>query len=293
MSGRSVLVTGAAGKLGTALCEALRQQGWTVRALEHRRSPAASDEVVSGSICDRAAVERAVDGMDAVVHMAARTHARSGRAYVSVNVRGTENVVAAAEAAEVERVLFVSSRTAVPDAGMYGRSKLEGEAAVARANVAATVVRLPEVYGLDAREGVDDIIRRACRNQTVVVVGGRKAVVCPVHADDVIPPLVAALSAPVAVGKTYTLAGDCVAVGELARRVVAYLGSASRVVELPVWPLRLAGPVSRVLPLPLYPDQLARLLARKPTDASAAARDLGFAPRDLPRGIAEIYRGRG
>lgn len=291
MSG-SVLVTGAAGKLGAALCQELQQQGWTVRALAHRRRPEWCDEMVRGSVCDRSAVERAAEGMDAVVHLAARTHARSAAGYRTVNVEGTANVVAAAGAGGVSRLLFVSSRAATPEAGAYGRSKLEAEALVARGRVDATVVRLPEVYGLNGREGVDDIIRRARRNAPIAVVGSSAAVVCPVHVDDVVPPLVKALGTSAAAGKTYTLAGDCLTVSELARRVVADVGSASRIVELPVWSLRLLGPVTRVVPLPMYPDQLARLLAPKPTDAGAAVRDLGFAPRSLDAALSALAGGR-
>ncbi len=73
---KTLLVTGATGKVGQTFCEALlaspAHQAWRIRALCHNRQlpPGPRVESVRGSIADRAAVERAMQGVTHVVHLA-------------------------------------------------------------------------------------------------------------------------------------------------------------------------------------------------------------------------------
>lgn len=290
MARRVVLVTGAAGRLGTLVCAALQDDGWFVRALRHRHVPTVCDELVSGSLTNRTGLDAAVTGVDAVAHLAAVTHARFRGTYHEVNVAGTSNLLHAAHAAEVGRFLFVSSRAAVTGGGAYSSSKVEAETLVRDAGLPYTIVRLPEIYGAGGREGVDAVIRQARAGRAVPVLGGAAARVCPVHVDDAIRALVAALDAPTSAGKTYTLAGDCLTLEEFARLCIELLGSRSSIVRVPVWALRAIVPLSRVLPLPLYPDQLARLLVPKPESSRDANVDLAFRSRPFSEGLGREAR---
>src|SRR6266849_2631049 len=121
----TALVTGANGILGRLLIDQLMDEG--VRARAYVRSAVsnvgfpAGVETVEGDIRDTGAVQRAVDGVDAVFHLAAVVHAAGPDArplsdYVQINVGGTENVVAAAERARA-RVVYVST------INVYGSSR--------------------------------------------------------------------------------------------------------------------------------------------------------------------------
>jgi nucleoside-diphosphate-sugar epimerase len=114
-----VLVTGGFGNVGSHVVAELRRQGHDVRVVEldtpvtRRAARAVPVEVVWGSIADRAAVDRAVAGVDVVMHLAAvippASDADPERARVT-NVDGTATVVAACEAAAMPpRLLFVST----------------------------------------------------------------------------------------------------------------------------------------------------------------------------------------
>ena len=143
------LVTGASGFIGAHVVAALAAEGAQVRAFD-RRAPydlPAGAEPVAGDVLDRDALARAMDGCDAVFHLAAvYSFARADAALMrAVNVDGTRAVLdAAARCASVRRVVHTSScatcgpvpgRSATEADGPaqyelvvpYKRTKLEGE----------------------------------------------------------------------------------------------------------------------------------------------------------------------
>jgi NADH dehydrogenase len=280
---RTVLVTGAAGGLGRALIPALQAREWRVRALVHRRPVEPADEQVQGDLADASELLRAVDGADAVLHLAARTHARRAADYFEANVEGTRRLLAAG----VPRFVHVSTRAIGEGGGGYSDSKREAERLVERSDSDWVIVRLPEVYGAGSAEGVDAIIGGARRGRAIPIVGAGADEVCPVHVDDVTAALAAALDAPA--GRTYTLAGECMSTRAFAEACVNAFGG-GRIVHVPVAAIRVAGLAARFAPLPLYPDQLARLRAPRPAPSPEAAAELGFSPRPLQAGLSALGR---
>ena len=88
MGGR-VLVTGASGMLGGATADLLADHGWDVTVMQRRTAGGRHRESL-GDIRDPDAVERAVRGQDAVVHLAAKVDVVGPwRYFVDVNVRGS------------------------------------------------------------------------------------------------------------------------------------------------------------------------------------------------------------
>ena len=127
------LVTGATGYLGAELVRELRQRDREVRALV--RSPAAAArldgtgaETVEGDVLDVASIDRALDGVARVFHLAGIVgHRASDEPRMrAVNVEGARNVLAACTRAGVERVVFTSSVAAIGPAGGPGHPRDEG-----------------------------------------------------------------------------------------------------------------------------------------------------------------------
>jgi uronate dehydrogenase len=135
-----VLITGAAGGVGTFLCAGLPQHGWEIRGFDLQ--PGEGDWVV-GSIQDPAALDTAFAGVDAVIHLAGSSLEAPFETILNANLDGTYQVLEAARRAGVRRVVYASSNHAIgftsrsatlttdvpprPDT-YYGVSKVFGEA---------------------------------------------------------------------------------------------------------------------------------------------------------------------
>jgi UDP-glucose 4-epimerase len=169
-----VLVTGASGFVGRHLARVLARNGWAVRRAV-RTSSGRDDEVLVGSIGPATDWQRALAGVDAVVHLAARVHHQheehAVELYRNVNIEGTLQLARSAAKAGVRNFVFVSTvlvhgrsnNSAVPfresdlltPRGLYGMSKAAAEAGLkALAQGGAmniTVVRPPLVYGFGAK----------------------------------------------------------------------------------------------------------------------------------------------
>src|SRR5262245_32148920 len=145
-----VLVTGGTGFAGSHSARALRSAGHKVRLLARSRDKAlrvfpelSAADVVVGDVTDPAAVAKALDGVDAVVHCAAVVAIEARRAHEveSTNLRAVELVVGGAAERGVGSIVYVSSLGALfaPGAPLsehspiaqahsaYARSKAEGE----------------------------------------------------------------------------------------------------------------------------------------------------------------------
>jgi UDP-glucose 4-epimerase len=118
LENRRVLVTGGAGFVGSNLVKRLMDDGARVTVLDDlftgRREnlPAEGLEFVKGSVCDAPLVERVVAQAEVVIHAAARNivvSTRNPREDFETNIGGTLNVLLAARAAKVERVVYTSS----------------------------------------------------------------------------------------------------------------------------------------------------------------------------------------
>jgi nucleoside-diphosphate-sugar epimerase len=118
-----ILVTGANGFIGRALIDVLRQSGDSILAVVRGAKTIATRGVQTMHIADirTARWEHALEGVDAVIHLAARTHILRERnsnplaEYRAVNVQPTIDLFRACQAAAVERFIFVSS------IGVYGK----------------------------------------------------------------------------------------------------------------------------------------------------------------------------
>lgn len=122
---RSVLVTGAAGRIGRQMRSRLRQDYSHVR-LTDRAPPAdlePGEEFVAADLRDEAAVARAAAGMDAIVHLGAIPHEAPWPDILAVNIGGTYNVFEAARRHGVGRVVFASSGHVV---GFHPRGRIVG-----------------------------------------------------------------------------------------------------------------------------------------------------------------------
>lgn len=136
----TVLITGGAGSLGTALVNELqKREFYKIRVLDNNEHALASMKIsypsdvrkFYGSITDKDRIKRAVSGADVVIHCAAMKNIDiteyNTSELIKTNIVGTDNVISASVDAGVHKIMFISSDKAVEPSSIYGASKLVGE----------------------------------------------------------------------------------------------------------------------------------------------------------------------
>lgn len=257
-----VLVTGATSLLGGVVARRLLERGDNVRTFQRRPTMLDVDERL-GSVEDRSAVTAAAEGTDAIVHLAARVGV-TGRwpDFETTNVGGTANVVAAARAVGVRRLVYVSSPSvahtgtslvgagaapADPDAvrGHYARSKALAERLALAADgpgLAVTAIRPHLVWGPGDTQLVGRIVDRA-RTGRLAVVGSGAALVDTTYVDNAAAALVAAIDrAPDLGGEAFVVSnGQPRPIAELVIRIAACAGLPPPTMRVPTVAARIGG----------------------------------------------------
>jgi nucleoside-diphosphate-sugar epimerase len=128
-----VFLTGGSGDLGQVLSRQLQERGDIPVCFDVRPPRSTVGQYIQGSILDREALQRGLEGVDCVVHIAAwhgiheATRARDVYEFWDLNVTGTFYVFEAAARAGVRRFVFISSTSVHNWSGIYGHTKVLGE----------------------------------------------------------------------------------------------------------------------------------------------------------------------
>jgi nucleoside-diphosphate-sugar epimerase len=290
-----ILITGAAGEIGSRMARTFRERGHTVRALVLPDDPQTGRlgdgiDIHRGDVTRPETLGPAFSGIEVVYHLAAVLLCESAELFQKVNVQGTRNVAEAAEAAGVRHLIHVSSASVVyPNTTHYSRSKRQAEDAVTSCRrLHWTLVRPTLVY--DGEGGLEfklyaDFVKRF---PVVPLVAGGRARKRPVHVDDLLEGLLAMADNPVTWGKTYNLSGgETVTLRELAQLMLERRGLRKPMLSLPASACTVAARIWGALnrrPF-LMEHTLAGLTQDADLDPSAAMRDLGYRPIGVREGL--------
>lgn len=278
-----VLVAGGTGFIGSHLCRALADGGHEVTALS--RSPSETPEGVDSAVGDVTAYDSiapAVDGHDAVVNLVALSplfEPDGGNVmHDRIHRGGTENLVRAAEDAGADRFIQMSALGADPNGDTaYIRSKGQAEEVVRGSDLDWTIFRPSVVFG-DGGEFVGFTKRLKKMFAPVVPMyplpgGGNRTRFQPIHVEDLVPMLVAAVETDDHVGETYEVGGpEVLTLREVTDLVYEAEKKGISIVPLPMPLAKVGLTVLGAVPgFPMGPDQYRSLSF----DNTAAENDVG------------------
>lgn len=313
---RTAFVTGATGFLGHQLCVELRAQDWDITALA-RRPAAASDlaalnvKLLAGDIVEPASIA-IPPGTDTVFHVAGDTslwHKRDAM-QTRINVEGTRNVLAAARAAGVRRVVVTSTVSAYGTQSLRFDETTPSHAATSSINYERTKWLAEEEVRKAAAAGLDAVIlqpgaiigphdSKNWGRMFLLIKGGQLPLLPPGrlsfnHVREIAKAHVAAATQGRA-GESYLLGGDDTRLADMARGAAELLGIKPPRLVAPAGVLRLIGSaVGMLTPAstaePLMTRELAHLMCVSTLcDSRKAERELGFRSTPLRECLVDCH----
>jgi nucleoside-diphosphate-sugar epimerase len=264
-----ILVTGATGFVGSALTRRLDSAGDQVVAAVRSAAKAPAGKHVITAVCGDLGGDtnwrEALQGVDAVVHLAARVHQMNDqsadplREFRRVNTDGALNLARQAAAAGVGRFVFVSSikvngegtepgrpftANDTPQPGdPYGISKAEAEAGLrtlaAQTGMGVAIIRPVLVYGPGVRANFEALMRSVAKGRLLPfgAIDNRRSLVA---VDNLVDLIVRCLTHPAAANQTFLVSdGEDVSTAELVRRIGTAFERPARLLAVPTGLLKL------------------------------------------------------
>jgi len=296
----SILVTGANGFVGRALCDEAVARDIRVRGATRRicHFDNGVENVIVDALDANTDWSAALNGVDTVIHLAARVHVMRDDAadplseFRKINRYGTEHLARSAAASGVRRLVYVSSIKVNGEespAGHiyseqddpapldpYGISKWEAEQALQRiaheTDLEVVIVRPPLVYGAGVKGNFTQMMRAVARGIPLPLasINNRRDLL---YVGNLVDALLTCASHPAATGQTYLLSdGTPVSTPELLRRMAEALAVPSRLFPFPVGLLKAAGKLAG------KSAQVERLLGSLQVDSGKIRRELGWMP---------------
>ena len=262
-----ILVTGGTGFVGSHLIKRMRQDNLPVRALVRNpeKAQALRDlgvEVVVGDVSDKVSLEKAVLGIERVVHLVGIIQEAPGVTFQRVHVDGTRNLVEAARKAGVRHFLFQSALGTRANAkSQYHRTKWEAEEIVRNSGIPSTILRPSLIYGPGDQFTIRlaDMIRLS---PILPIIGSGRSKLQPLFVSDAVACIVKAVSGDAYLNEHYEIGGpEQLTYEEVTRAIAAALGVSRPALHLPLFFMRsVAKVMETMLPKPpITTDQLIML----------------------------------
>jgi dihydroflavonol-4-reductase len=313
-----ILVTGGSGFIGRHLVAALLMQGDSVRVFDIAAPAGTSGplELIQGSILDRAALLRALEGMDRVYHLAGIAHLWSpGREdFDRVNRSGTEMLLSAARQSGVSRILHCSTEAILLPAdrrsrpidetvsldlsdmpGPYTRSKYAAEQAAlsaARAGLPVIIVN-PTIPIGPGDHRMTPPTAMLARWLDAWLPASLDCVLNVADVRDMAQGMILAAEHGI-LGERYILGGENLSMRELAAMIGSLTGKRAAALWIPPLLALAAGAASEWLAtnvtrnMPIATTEGVRLALRsQPLDSGKARRGIGYAPGPVKHALAE------
>jgi uncharacterized protein YbjT (DUF2867 family) len=288
-----VAVAGGTGFVGGAIVRELSRRGRRVAVLSHRgraRADRAAAEYRQADATRPETLPGALAGIDALVICLAFRNSpveapRRGQTFEKVDAAGTEALVAAARAAGVRRLVYISGAGAAPDAPRHWfRAKWRAEEAVRGSGLTYTILRPSWIYG-PGDHSLNRFLGFTRWLPFVPQIGNGRQILAPVFVDDIGALVADALETTAADNATLEVGGpQSLTMDEVIRTALGVLGRRRPILHSPVLLMKvLTAPLILLPSPPMTPAAIDFVVQSAPVDTGPLQAAL---PRQL-RSLAE------
>jgi nucleoside-diphosphate-sugar epimerase len=308
-----ILITGATGRVGKHLINALVKEVEKVRALVKEGIIENENvEIFYGDVLNKESLKKAVEGVDVIYHLAAIVDYLAPKDIMfNVNVIGTKNLL---EVSKAKKFIYLSSTAAMGKklkeipatestpchpSEFYGQTKLEAENFVKEAG--GIIIRSADIFGSGFTEGYDYVIS-GLEDGSLPIIGNGKNFIQWIHISDLVQALLLAKENGKP-GEVYIVAGKEVkTLNECLELLAKYLNVetpkkhvskflAKTMVNYKVFKAKIKKERPKVIP-----EYINKMTANRSFDISKAKKELGFEPKisyeDAAREMVEEYKSK-
>ncbi len=304
-----LLVTGGTGFTGSRLVEYLIGKGHDVTALDNQKGILYDDlvkkgaNIILGSVTDREAVKKSLDGIEGVFHLAAsfRQINAPKKTYWDVNVEGTRIICEEAIKKPLKKFVYCSTQgvhgdiknppgdedSPIEPVDYYQYSKYEGEKVVKEftaKGLKSVIIRPTAIYGPGDPERFFYLFRFAKKSKFYMF-GNGKALYHPVYIDNLNDGFYAAFESDKKDAEVYLIADEeYFTIKELVKKIGQAMGKEVKFIQLPFLPLYVAACLCEFIcmpfkiPPPLFRRRVDWYRQNRAFKIDKARRELNYNP---------------
>lgn len=323
---KSILITGATGFIASHLITRLDKQTWQIKAstrhsCSSKKFPSTVASVTIGEINGYTNWQKALKGVDTIIHLAARAHILQEQAinveaeFFKVNTEGTANLVKQSIQAGVKHFIFISSIGAMATLSNqpltetsscqpntpYGYSKLQAEHALisltSQSSMTWTILRPTLVYGPGNPGNMERLIKFVAQGLPLPfgLVNNRRSFI---YVDNLVDAIISCLTHPKARNQIFLVSdGVDLSTRQLIYKIAENLGQSCILLPIPPSLLKLAGCMGNTVqyltkkPIALNTSTVDRLLGSLFVDISHIQNTLNWQPPyTIAQGLSKTLR---
>lgn len=257
-----VLVTGASGFVGKALCKELANRGFDIVAVTRTRDAGLSEIACKLIMADLAdindEIQSTLQQVDVLIHVAGRAHIIKEQSknpyqeYAKINIEATKNLAQKAASTGVKRFIFISSVKVNGEATLnqpfdeatvpnpeddYGKTKYEAEKELkliaTNSNMEIVIIRPPLIYGRGVKANLKNLIK-VCQSKLPLPFGAIDNKRSMVYIENLVDFMITCISHPKAANETFLISDDeDVSTTALIRAIRQSLGTPALQIAIP------------------------------------------------------------
>lgn len=296
MKEKKVLVTGAAGFVGSHLVPMLINSRFQVTALiknkkEKEKLNLKVKGIIVADLSRKGAWQSQLKDFDYIIHLASQISSKNPQDFIKNNVMATKNLIKTVKKGKVQRIIHFSSASVTSiRQDMYSTTKNEQEKIITNSKIDHVIIRPSMIYGPGDKKNIGWLIKIIKILPIIPLPGGGTFGRQPVNAKDICRVVIKLLKIKNH-KKIYEIHGtEYITIKEMVETIIKVFKMKKLIIPIPIYLLRFSIKISeKILPNPKFTsDQIDSLISGEKFKGENWPRAFGIIPTKFRDGVAEM-----